>query len=109
MLYEGAAYRGIVVAWVSTNMFDEHVGSLNYEALGLWVSQAYITPVNIAMYRTEGTESLEAFGYLERTDIARMPHFVALGKVFGIAFVPIAMGVGEEPNAFHYLPIRLSI
>ena len=53
------------------------------------------------MHRTKGTERLELLGYLKRTDIARMPHLVALGKVSCVAFVPMAVGVGEKADAFH--------
>ena len=85
------------------------VRALNGEALNLRISQAYIAPVDIAIYCAEGAEGFEALGYVERTYVAGMPHLVALGKVLGIALVPMAMGVREEPDAFHYFPILLSI
>ena len=98
---ECAPYRGIVVARITANMLDEHVGTLDGEAVYLGVAQADVAPVDVAIHGTEGAEGFELLGYLERTNVARMPHLVALGKVPCVAFIPIAMGVGEEADALH--------
>lgn len=92
---EGAANGGVVVAGVAANVLDEHVGSLDGEAVDLWVAQADVASVDIAMYGAEGAEGFELLGYLERTDVAGMPHLIALGKVPCVAFVPMAVGVRE--------------
>ena len=91
----------VVVAGVASDVLDEHVGSLNGEAVYLGVAQAYVSPIDVAPYGTERAESLEPLGYLERTDVARVPHLIALGKVPCVAFVPMAVGVGEEADALH--------
>ena len=44
------------------------------------------------MYGTKRTEGFEPFGYIERTDVAGMPHFIALGKVLDVALIPVAVG-----------------
>lgn len=98
---EGTADRGIVVAGITSDVFDEYVGSLDGEAVYRWVAQADITSVDIAVYGTEGAESFELFGHLERTNVSGVPHLVALGKVPCVAFVPMAMSVREETDAFH--------
>ena len=98
---ESAANGGIVVAGITSDVFDEYVGSLDSEAVYRWVAQADITSVDIAVYGTEGAESFELFGHLERTNVSGVPHLVALGKVPCVAFVPMAMSVREETDAFH--------
>lgn len=92
---EGAADRGVVVARVSANVLDEHVGSLDGEAVDLWVAQPDIAPIDIAMHSAEGTEGFERLGHLERTNVSGMPHLIALGKVPCVAFVPMAVSVRE--------------
>ena len=92
---EGAANGGVVVAGVTTDMLDEHVGSLDSEAVHLWVAQADVAPINIAVYGAEGTEGFELLGYLKGTYVSGVPHLIALGKVPCVAFVPMTVSVRE--------------
>ena len=92
---QAATDRSVVVSRITANVLDEHVGSLDGEAVDLWVAQADVASVDIAVYGAEGAEGFELLGYLERTDVAGMPHLIALGKVPCVAFVPMAVGVRE--------------
>ena len=92
---ESAADGGVVVAGVTTDMFDEHVGSLDSEAVHLRVAQADVAPIDVAMYGTEGAEGFKLLGHLKGSYVSGVPHLIALGKVPCVAFVPMAVSVRE--------------
>ena len=98
---EFATYRSIIVAGITANMLNEHIGSFNRESVYFRVTQTDITSIDITTHGAEGSESLKLLCNLKRAYVARMPHLVTLGKVLCIAFIPMAMGIREEADALH--------
>jgi hypothetical protein len=60
-----------------------------------------VATVDVSIDCTKRGYLLKLFGHLETADVASMPDFVTLGKIFRVAVVPIAVGVGEESYAGH--------
>ena len=101
LVQECTTYRCIVMARITSDMFDQHIGPFDGKAVYFRVAQTDFTPVDIAAHSTEGPKSLKLVGHFERTYITGMPNLVTLGKVPGITFIPIAMGIREQADALH--------
>lgn len=64
--------------------------------------------VDISINRPQGFEGLQLIGYLYRTDIAGMPHFVAFGEMRKNGWMEVAVGVGEQSNSLHKRELRIT-
>lgn len=90
-----------IFAGVSADVCNPHVDSFDGKPLVLWVAQAQLVAVDIAIDRPEGFQRLEPVGQLYRADVARVPNLVALGKIFLVAVVPPGVGVGQQTYLYH--------
>ena len=87
------AHTEIIVARIATNMLNEHIDILALETVQLTIHQAKVSPVAVATYSPERTESCKFLRYLNTTDIAGMPDFIAGFKVMQILIIPVRVGI----------------
>ena len=52
-----------------------------------------VLTIDVAMHSTEWGKGAEAVDYVERADVASMPYFVAIGKIFFYFFVAPSVGI----------------
>lgn len=98
---EHAADAAVVMAGIAADVLHEHVGGFAAEAQHDGEEAAQVAAVAVAAHGTERAEGGEAFGHLERADVARVPYLVTLGEVLRVAVVPVSVRVGEQAYSFH--------
>ena len=96
------AYARVVLPWVSAYVGHHNLCLLALPCQCFGVYPAQVASVYVAVHGLEGPDVLQAVGQFQGTDVAGMPYLVAFGEVFGIAFVPVGVGVGEEGDAGHW-------
>ena len=95
------ADASVVVAGVSADVFHQDVGLLHAEAQNFGEQAPHISAVDIAVNGSQRADVGQAVGHFHGADVACVPYFIALGKVFFVALVPIAMGIAEQSNSRH--------
>ena len=76
-------------------MLDQDVGFLAFETQGGGGEAAQFATVDIATHCTQRTYGVQPLGQFYGANVSGMPYLVARGKVFFVAGVPIAVGVGQ--------------
>ena len=95
--------RGVVIAGIAANMFDEHIGLLALKTVQLTIHQSQVAPIAIATDSTQRTELSQSLSHLYTTDVACVPYLVAGFKVVQVLIVPIAVGVADDADSLHDL------
>ena len=94
-------YRRIVFAGIAANVLHQHFSPLYPKTEGLRIKTTDVLSVNIAIHGTERAESSQTFGHFERTDVARMPDFIACVEILQVFLVPIPVRVGQQTYFYH--------
>jgi hypothetical protein len=100
---EQFANRGVVIAGIASDMFDEHIGILAFESVQFTIHKSQVASITIATDSTQRTELSQSFCYLYTTDITCVPYLVAGLEVVQVLIVPIAVGVTDDSYSLHDL------
>ena len=100
---EQLPHADIVVAWIATNMFDQHIDILALETVQFAIHQSQVASVAVAADSSQGTILSQFLSHLQRADIASMPYLVAGLKVMEVLWVPVAVGVADDADSLHDL------
>lgn len=84
--------RGIS-AGIAADMGHEHVYFLNSERYAFGKNPAQILPVYVTVYGADRFYRTQGIVQFQRTYVARVPYFIAVGKEFGITLVVVAVRV----------------
>ena len=90
---EHGAHGVVIIAGIATNMLDEHINILALETVLFTIHQPEVATVTVATYSPERTEGSKFLRYLDTTDIAGMPDFIAGFKVMQILIIPVRVGI----------------
>ena len=93
MHQQQAADGRVIFSGITSDVLHKHVDAFHGETVDLRIHVAEFLSVDVAVDGPQGAESCQPFGQLRRTDVARVPDFITVCKVFQVAFVPVAMCV----------------
>ena len=93
-MQEIAQCRAVVPSGVAADVLEQNVGLFAAEAQHLGEYPADIARVDIAVDSAQGGDGGQTVCNVDAADVARVPDFIARPEMFGIAVVPIAVGVG---------------
>ena len=85
----------VVFARETTDVGHEYLDAFAFEREEFGEVVSDVLPVDVAMHSAECGKGAEAVDYVERADVASMPDFVAIGKIFFYLFVAPSVGVGH--------------
>lgn len=97
-LYVRAVPIGITADMGHPNI---HFFAIKPEVFG--VHQSHILAINITIHAFQWFKRSQLIGQFERTEIAGMPYFITIGKMFKYGVVKVAMRVGNKANFCHAL------
>ena len=100
---ECRAYAEIIIAWIATDMFDEHIHIFTLKTVQLTIHQPKVSPVAVATDSPERSEGSQFLCHLHAPDIPGMPDLITRFEVVQILIVPICVGVAENTNPLHSL------
>ncbi len=98
---EQAPHRIVIIAGIATDMFDEHIDILTFEAVQFPIHQSEVPPVAVSTDRPERSELRKAFRHLHRPDISCMPYLVTGFEIMQIFRIPIRMRITDNSDSFH--------
>ena len=76
-------------------MGHEYLDAIDVEREEFGEVVSDVLPIDVAMHSAKWGKRAEAVDYVERADVASMPDFVAIGKIFFYLFVAPSVGVGH--------------
>ena len=96
-------HRRVVVARIATDMLDEHIGVLAFEAIQLTIHQSQVATIAVATDGPQRSKRRQPVCHLHGADVTCMPNLVAGFEVVQVLVVPITVRIADDAYSLHDL------